>query len=724
MPDAPPENAPRPAKAQGVPLLGNTFQFLRDTSGLLNDSYQRYGPVYRLRALWLKYTVIAGFEAKEFFQQGLAEKYLSREKIFNAVGEQLGSVDFVLAQSGERHDRFRRLLSLAYSRDVASPFVPAFVQAVRDYVRNWQPGAAYTVMDHVKLIAFDQYCRAMCGRSLLDHHRDCLLVTDYNMNIGGRVWPFFLFKAPWYTAARRRVLGLMWGMVAERRRNPGNSGEPKTIMDTLLSVTDKDGQHLGDDEVVCYSMYGFAGSASYMGRAVGFMLYEILRHPELHRRLLGEVDDAFARGLNNAADLRRMTLLRAVYNETLRFHPVSQGMPFHTEKDFVYQGKKICAGETTVLSQVPMSFSPRCWADPHSFDPARMIEPRNEHRASGAFHPFGIAHRTCTAMGLVELMAVAMVATLLHELDFELTHADYRLRFEVKPLPAPDSNFRIRVRQRRSESDRDPKPAYVPDEHVTADFGASGSPIVRDALQGAARQTFQSGQAVIRQGDEAGNFYLIAAGAARVTRLHDGVETEVARLAAGEFFGEIGLLHGIPRTATVSAADGPLEVLVLSRDSFLAIIADSDLLSGEIAAMMRQRVAANRMREALPKLQPADVARILPEFETQTRQPGETVIREGAEADRFYILLAGEAVVAKTHTDGSSRELARLPAGRYFGETGLLNRAPRNATVSISDAGPATLLSTGRDSFYRMLQGPAAAETDLAQVLLDRLAQL
>ena len=113
MPDAPPENAPRPAKAQGVPLLGNTFQFLRDTSGLLNDSYQRYGPVYRLRALWLKYTVIAGFEAKEFLQQGLAEKYLSREKIFNAVGEQLGSVDFVLAQSGERHDRFRRLLSLA-----------------------------------------------------------------------------------------------------------------------------------------------------------------------------------------------------------------------------------------------------------------------------------------------------------------------------------------------------------------------------------------------------------------------------------------------------------------------------------------------------------------------------------------------------------------------------------------------------------------------------------
>lgn len=724
MPESHPENSPRPVRAQGVPLLGNTFQFLRDTSGLLNDAYQRYGPVYRLRALWLKYTVIAGFEAKDFLQQGLAEKYLSREKIFNAVGEQLGSADFVLAQSGERHDRFRRLLSLAYSRDVASPFVPAFIQATKEYVRQWQPGATFTVMDHVKLIAFDQYSRAMCGRSLMDHHRDCLLVTDYNMNIGGRVWPFFLFKAPWYTAARKRVLDLMWGMVAQRRMNSSAPAEPRTIMDTLLAVTDKSGQHLSDDEVVCYSMYGFAGSASYMGRAVGFMLYEILRHPELHRQLVGEVDDAFARGLNDASDVRRMMLLRAVYNESLRLHPVSQGMPFHTEKDFVFRGNKVCAGETTVLSQVPMSFAPQCWNNPHTFDPARMLEPRNEHRANGAFHPFGIAHRTCTAMGLVELMAVTMVAALLHELDFEMSPADYRLRFEVKPLPAPDSKFRIRVRKRRVESDHAAKPAYIPDEHITADFAAADSAVVREALQNAGRQTFESGQAVIRQGDEADSFFLITAGTASVSRVQDDVETELARLSPGDFFGEIGLLHGIPRTATVSAVNGPLEVLVLSRETFLAIIADSDLLSGEIAAMMRKRVAANRMREAVPRLEPAGLARVFPEFETEIRQPGETVIREGTDAGRFYIVLAGEAVVTKALPDGGSRELARLPAGRYFGETGLLNRSPRNATVSISEAAPATLLSTGRDSFYQMLQGTAGAESDLAQLLLNRIARV
>src|ERR1700679_1393172 len=92
--------AGRPPLVRVLPFFGNTFQFLGDTSRLLEDCYPRYGPVFRLRALWLKYTVIAGFEARDFLQQGLAEKYLSRHKIFDTVGEQLGHADFVLGQSG------------------------------------------------------------------------------------------------------------------------------------------------------------------------------------------------------------------------------------------------------------------------------------------------------------------------------------------------------------------------------------------------------------------------------------------------------------------------------------------------------------------------------------------------------------------------------------------------------------------------------------------------
>ena len=44
-----------------------------------------------------------------------------------------------------------------------------------------------------------------------------------------------------------------------------------------------------------------------------------------------------------------MELLGAVYHETLRYHPVSQGMPFYAERDFVYEGKKVCAGTAGIV---------------------------------------------------------------------------------------------------------------------------------------------------------------------------------------------------------------------------------------------------------------------------------------------------------------------------------------------------------------------------------------
>jgi CRP-like cAMP-binding protein len=63
---------------------------------------------------------------------------------------------------------------------------------------------------------------------------------------------------------------------------------------------------------------------------------------------------------------------------------------------------------------------------------------------------------------------------------------------------------------------------------------------------------------------------------ARVTEVYayeDGTEivTEGTPSAAGDFFGEIGLLDGGPRTATVSA-DGPLSALVLLRSEFRGLL--------------------------------------------------------------------------------------------------------------------------------------------------------
>jgi putative ABC transport system ATP-binding protein len=86
------------------------------------------------------------------------------------------------------------------------------------------------------------------------------------------------------------------------------------------------------------------------------------------------------------------------------------------------------------------------------------------------------------------------------------------------------------------------------------------------------KRHYLPGEAVVQEGDEGHELFLISDGEVRVERIGQ----EVARLGPGEFFGESALLSGQPRNATV-VANGALETYVLGEDGFrLAIEASAN----------------------------------------------------------------------------------------------------------------------------------------------------
>lgn len=704
----------------GKPLLGNTLDFLRDTTGFLRRAYREHGPVYRIRMLWLKFTVLLGYEAKEFLAKG-GERHLDRHPIFDPVGAQLGSADFALAVSGEGHLQLRHLLQLAYSREVASAYVPNFIAAVQEVVREWQPGSRRPVFESIQLLAFQQYCQVMGRCSLRTHYADCRKVTDMNMEVGGRVLPLWMFHWPPYRSARQRVLKLVHGIVEARLRDtsPAAHAHPPDIIDTLMAVRFPEGRAMTKDEVVCYAMYGFAGSCSYMGRLVAFMLYEIFRHPELHAQLTVEVDTAFARGLKTSEDVEQMRLLRAVYHETLRFHPVSQGMPYVAKEEFEFQGKRVAQGDLVVLSQLPLLFAEKAFREPDKFDPTRCLEPRNEHRKHGAFMPFGMHTRICAAMGLVELMSLTLVATLLHEQTLTMDPADYQLRLVVKPLPAPDGAFQMRSEPRSTRNPATLSIDPIAEEVCFADFPGADKPEVQAALREGKTVMCAPRSAIIKEGEEADAFYLLLEGQAEVSRLDSAGHPAVqAVLEPGDYFGEVGLLRHAPRAATVRvSSEQPAIVLRLSAASFRKIVAESDMVSHEIARVARKRTSRSRIIQLVRELAPDVLASRLPDFTRREHAPGAVILRQGDEPDYFHLLVQGEVHVTRHGEDQAEHEVVTLETGRYFGETGMLYGSRRNATVSVgAEASAVTYACDAR--CFRYLVGEAG---DLAVALVRRL---
>jgi hypothetical protein len=78
-------------------------------------------------------------------------------------------------------------------------------------------------------------------------------------------------------------------------------------------------------------------------------------------------------------------------------------------------------------------------------------------------------------------------------------------------------------------------------------------------------EIYEDGQDIIRQGDIGAVMYIVRAGEVDVVRETDGAREVLARLGPGEHFGEVAVLSGVRRTATVRAV-GAVELLRLSRD--------------------------------------------------------------------------------------------------------------------------------------------------------------
>ena len=242
----------------------------------------------------------------------------------------------------------------------------------------------------------------------------------------------------------------------------------------------------------------------------------------------------------------------------------------------------------------------------------------------------------------------------------------------------------------------------------------------------AEKRRFEPGEVIISQGDEADSFYLVTAGSVEVVRERPNrPPSSIATLSAGDHFGEIGLIEGIRRTATVRAArDEPLEVLVMDRATFRDFVTSSELTEEEIASLVKQRLQSLQLSKALPTLKPDELKRISPQIERLRYSPGEIIIRQGDPADNFFILVSGRCEVIDHHPEGYDVTVDWREPGEYFGEIGLIQNQPRTATVKVGPDSEAEVMALDRDEFLAMTEDSKATEMAIAQEMVQRMIDL
>lgn len=109
----------------------------------------------------------------------------------------------------------------------------------------------------------------------------------------------------------------------------------------------------------------------------------------------------------------------------------------------------------------------------------------------------------------------------------------------------------------------------------------------------AERRHYDEGEVLVREGEQGGSLFVIAQGRVRVTAAGSASDSRPIALATieeGSFLGEISLLTGEPRSATVTS-DGGCEVLVLAKEALAPLLEQDPKLAESLAAAVVARQA-------------------------------------------------------------------------------------------------------------------------------------
>ncbi|MBN1119941.1 MAG: ATP-binding cassette domain-containing protein [Anaerolineae bacterium] len=137
---------------------------------------------------------------------------------------------------------------------------------------------------------------------------------------------------------------------------------------------------------------------------------------------------------------------------------------------------------------------------------------------------------------------------------------------------------------------------------------------------------------------------------------------------------------------TSEAVYALFEELVEQGKTILMVTHDDDMAQrvSRTIILADGEIVNEYLVRAMPSLTPEQLVSASNKIECQTFAPGEPIILQDAEPDKFYIVTKGEVDIFLSHHDGHETYVDTMGVGQYFGEMALLSDSNRTATVRAS----------------------------------------
>jgi cytochrome P450 len=463
----------RPPGPDGIPVIGNTVQFVRDPVAFYARcaAYDDDVVTYRVATsdgVMLKHPA----DIEQVLVTDDAD-YRRASIIRNALGQIADGGLFLL--EGEAWSAHRTALQPSFYRDRVQTYADMMARFADERAAEWatrDAGAGpVAISEEMRTLTLEILAKTLLDVDIRGREsaiRDAAAVISDRFDAGSisALLPLWV-PTPANRRCRRAVSRFddaIADIVAERRASDEAFDD---LLSILLAVDPDDGTDRADgegadggglserqirDHLFTFLFAGHETTALTLSYAVMLLANDTERQARLHAELdevLGDGSDGSAADAERpgAADLFELDYLDRVVDEALRLYPPAYTVFREPTRDVELGGYRIPEGSTVSMPQWVVQRDERWYDDPDAFRPERWTEGFREGLPEYAYFPFGGGPRHCIGMRFALMEAKLVLATLAARFAFDpVTEPPLDLSMQITLQPQRPIEVGLRAR--------------------------------------------------------------------------------------------------------------------------------------------------------------------------------------------------------------------------------------------------------------------------------------
>ncbi len=414
-----------------IPYVGNVVDMVNDLYGFVDSNYKKYGSVSKVKIAGKVGLLVVG---PDNFQQ----VYLDRDKAFSA---QMGYDDslanfyrkaLLLRDFGD-HKMQRRMFQTAFKNDQMRGYVDIMNPLFKSKLDSWDGKQGFKFFPEVKSALLDVGATVFIGVEELGPEMDKINEAFLNISEEG-LMGLFRYDIPGLKFHKGRNGARYLEKYFEDAIPKRRAGNGKDMLTHMAKEIMEDGDYFPNEDLIPQASFLLFAAHDTTTSTLNQLVLHLAKDTEWQDKLRAEAR-ALGRAQLTYEDLDQMELMELCFKETLRMHPSVSLMQRRTMKEVELSGHKVPAD--TMIYTVPAfnHYMEEYWTNPHTFDPMRFTEGREEHKGhSFAYMPFGGGAHKCIGMHFANMIVKCFLHQFLLNYEWSVDEG-YEPKIEAFPLP-------------------------------------------------------------------------------------------------------------------------------------------------------------------------------------------------------------------------------------------------------------------------------------------------